>query len=285
MQRNKLGLGIFSCIAMTILLSSQANAQALYTFEFNNDSPFDLNQGIGAAQTATATVEEGEDNPTTDVVTVTTVDLIAPEFADDGNGGFIRTGNTLQASNGDLVTTQTNSNSLGIDNPSISDDDFFDGAGIENRDFNDGEGWVIQFDTDVSFTQLDLSSLDDGTLTVTIAGATPVVIADLGLDGDVFEEPFGPGIIPAETTITLEYASPAAASGNFRINSFTVMTGASQSTLLGDVDLSGQVNFLDIAPFIAVLSAGEFQAEADIDESDAVDFLDIAPFIAILSGT
>lgn len=53
---------------------------------------------------------------------------------------------------------------------------------------------------------------------------------------------------------------------------------------LGDVNLDGVVDFLDIAPFIAVLSAPEFQAEADIDQSGEVDFLDINGFIGILAG-
>lgn len=55
--------------------------------------------------------------------------------------------------------------------------------------------------------------------------------------------------------------------------------------LLGDVNLSGAVSFLDISPFIAVLSGGKFQAEADCNQDGAVNFLDIATFIAILSGT
>ena len=54
--------------------------------------------------------------------------------------------------------------------------------------------------------------------------------------------------------------------------------------VLGDVNLDGGVNFLDISPFISVLSGGGFQAEADCNESGSVDFLDISPFIAILSG-
>ena len=54
--------------------------------------------------------------------------------------------------------------------------------------------------------------------------------------------------------------------------------------LLGDVNIDGSVDFSDIAPFIALLSAGNFQLEADIDTNDVVDFSDIAPFIAILSG-
>jgi len=53
--------------------------------------------------------------------------------------------------------------------------------------------------------------------------------------------------------------------------------------LLGDINSDNAVNFLDIQPFISILSAGDFQAEADFDESGDVNFLDITPFIAILS--
>ena len=56
------------------------------------------------------------------------------------------------------------------------------------------------------------------------------------------------------------------------------------TVLLGDVNRDEVVNFLDIAPFIALLSAGDFQAEADANEDNRVDFLDIAPFIGILSS-
>ena len=54
--------------------------------------------------------------------------------------------------------------------------------------------------------------------------------------------------------------------------------------LLGDVNLDGMVNFLDIAPFILRLSTSDFQFEADINGSGRVDFLDIAPFIGILAS-
>ena len=55
--------------------------------------------------------------------------------------------------------------------------------------------------------------------------------------------------------------------------------------VLGDVDLSGTVNFFDIAPLIAVLSSDGFQAEADVNQDGSVNFFDISPFIAILSGS
>jgi len=54
---------------------------------------------------------------------------------------------------------------------------------------------------------------------------------------------------------------------------------------LGDVDQNGEVNFFDIAPFIAILSdPGAFQFEADLNGDGAVTFFDIAPFIAVLAG-
>lgn len=59
---------------------------------------------------------------------------------------------------------------------------------------------------------------------------------------------------------------------------------APDPALLGDVNRDSAVNFLDIAPFIALLSDGGFQDEADIDRNTLVNFLDIGPFITILSG-
>ena len=57
-----------------------------------------------------------------------------------------------------------------------------------------------------------------------------------------------------------------------------------QLPLLGDVNLDGVVNFLDISAFIDVLVSGGYQAEADINKDGAVNFLDIAPFIDVLTS-
>ena len=54
--------------------------------------------------------------------------------------------------------------------------------------------------------------------------------------------------------------------------------------ILGDVDQNGVVNFLDIPPFIVILTTSNFQAEADVDQSGAVNFLDIAPFVEVLTS-
>jgi hypothetical protein len=74
------------------------------------------------------------------------------------------------------------------------------------------------------------------------------------------------------------------------VNTCYVIAESANGVALSDVGISlvavtdGSVTFLDISPFISVLSSGDFQAEADVDESGNVDFLDISPFINILSG-
>ena len=54
------------------------------------------------------------------------------------------------------------------------------------------------------------------------------------------------------------------------------------AVLRGDVDFSGEIDLLDIMPFIRVLQFGAFQSEADTNCDTVVDFADILPFIAIL---
>jgi len=55
--------------------------------------------------------------------------------------------------------------------------------------------------------------------------------------------------------------------------------------LLGDCNFDGQVNFLDISPFITVLTTNEYLEEADINQNGFVNFLDISLFIKLLSGS
>jgi len=56
------------------------------------------------------------------------------------------------------------------------------------------------------------------------------------------------------------------------------------NVLLGDVDRNGIVDFSDIAPFIAVLQSGVYQAEADVNQDGVVNFIDISHWICILAN-
>ena len=58
----------------------------------------------------------------------------------------------------------------------------------------------------------------------------------------------------------------------------------SQIIILGDCNRDGAVNFLDITPFVGILSSGSFLEEADVNQDGIVNFLDITPFIGILAG-
>ena len=77
--------------------------------------------------------------------------------------------------------------------------------------------------------------------------------------------------------------------GVVRVQSGTVDMGAFESNfddafLVGDANLNGKVDFLDISPFISLLSNGTFLDQADVNRDGVVDFLDISPFISILTS-
>jgi hypothetical protein len=54
--------------------------------------------------------------------------------------------------------------------------------------------------------------------------------------------------------------------------------------LVGDVNCDGLVNLLDIEPFIALVSNGQFEFKADINQDGVVNLLDVEPFVALLAG-
>ena len=54
--------------------------------------------------------------------------------------------------------------------------------------------------------------------------------------------------------------------------------------VLGDTNQDGQVNLLDVGPFIELVSSGDYLAQADTNEDGAVNLLDIDPFIVLVSG-
>ena len=54
--------------------------------------------------------------------------------------------------------------------------------------------------------------------------------------------------------------------------------------LLGDVNMDGTVNLLDVGPFVAALTSGTFILEADVNQDGNVDLLDVGPFVEILTN-
>jgi hypothetical protein len=54
--------------------------------------------------------------------------------------------------------------------------------------------------------------------------------------------------------------------------------------VLGDVNLDGDVNGLDVDPFVALVTSGTFQAEGDMNEDGVVNGLDVDPFVEKVVG-
>ena len=54
--------------------------------------------------------------------------------------------------------------------------------------------------------------------------------------------------------------------------------------MIGDVNMDGDINLLDVDFFVAAVKAGDFLCEADCNEDGEVNLLDVDFFVAILQG-
>ena len=92
-------------------------------------------------------------------------------------------------------------------------------------------------------------------------------------------------VLPFPSTSIVGIAEDAATGAlHFAVNPAIIVSDVQPFVLLVDVNLDGIVDFFDIAPFIAILTANGFQDEADTDLDGEVTFFDIAPFIVILAN-
>ncbi|MEM9410961.1 MAG: S8 family serine peptidase [Planctomycetota bacterium] len=98
----------------------------------------------------------------------------------------------------------------------------------------------------------------------------------------------GRRLTPNEMRLILrETGWPQGSGGN--IGRFPNMIEAGERILAlgaipGDVNCDGQVNLLDVEPFVDLISTGEYSAKADFDEDGVVGLLDVAPFVELLNG-
>lgn len=151
-------------------------------------------------------------------------------------------------------------------------------------DMTDGNGTFTAIGTGGDFIDDDT---DGYTVLVTyednMDGTTNVSIATTGLATDIdFTVNESVAYSSFSNAVTPNVSSQG---GIIDLESITIaVPGEAPDVLKGDVNLDGGVTFLDINPFIVVLSSNGFQAEADIDCDGDVDFLDIQPFIDILAG-
>ena len=78
---------------------------------------------------------------------------------------------------------------------------------------------------------------------------------------------------------------PLLLANSMQIGEMTFTGEVGKGVLIGDVNCDGEVNLLDVAPFVDILTGdAPFNAKADIDQSGSVDLLDVNPFVLLLTG-
>ena len=191
----------------------------------------------------------------------------------DGTNGFVINGVDPSDYSGTSVSGAGDVNGDGID-------DLIIGAFKADPNGNSfaGATYVVFGNNSGFSSSLDLSTLD-GTNGFVINGIDNSGRSGISVSGagDVN----GDGI--DDLIIGAYRADP---NGNRDAGESYVVFGRASVTnpLLGDANQDGVIDFLDIAPFISLLSSNGFLDEADINRDGVVDFLDIGPFIDVLGS-
>ena len=163
---------------------SQANA-ALVSFAFTGGSELD---DVPAGATMTR-----DDGNVANSVTLTSLEVKGPTY--DSSGMWDGTSYTDSE-----TSIQDSSNTLGINNLSSNVP-----WSNDSRDFQPGEFWTFEFNRDVIFNFLNLSSFSntDGDTVIVSFGSSTFTLDQGDLDSsDDISDPFGGLVIPAGTDIT-----------------------------------------------------------------------------------
>ena len=62
------------------------------------------------------------------------------------------------------------------------------------------------------------------------------------------------------------------------------IVGGKLDCLPGDVNQDGSIDLLDVQPFVALITSGNFQCEGDTNFDGMVDLLDVQPFVNLVTG-
>ena len=207
--------------------------------------------------------------------------------------------------------------------PSTKTDNFFCVLDLLNDENMDGTGTLVyEFDvsgaTNLEFSadfgaRGDFEDTDFIIVTASIDGGTPQVLIELLADEeDVHIYAYEDGVTTEELADPMKidgvivdnnianFSAPISGTGSVLTLTFDCSNNGGDETMvvdnleitgdegkggmLGDVNCDGVVNLLDVAPFVDLVSLGEFSAKADINGDGDVDLLDVAPFVALLAG-
>ena len=273
------------------LLSPFANESALFTTTLNADGI--SNSNVLGTPIAVSVPESGAAG----------LELTLNATVTSGNDSLFDNGAQLRVTGLGLALRVQQA--LRVD-PAI-DANLFESAGVVHSlfrlDATHDEFLTLSFNQDVTVSAVVLNNLDPGETfqfgsATNITDLSDMTLPDLTLGtfvsaGDAFgalqtftfETPI---VIPADEEILVGQTGfdPATLAGSNTGVGFEqiILTLGGASPLLGDVNMDGTVDFLDIPEFIARVTGGVFQAEADINGDGEVGFLDIPEFVDLLTG-
>ena len=188
-----------------------------------------------------------------------------------------------------------------LDQPYVSADEFIDGADEVTFDNCSSAWYRFTFELPDNFTNVHLSGIAnvDDVAVAWLNGnriSAEVSIDDLGVDR-VDED--GLPLLSWPTRDPFGSCDPS----NFVSGTNELLFGvigdlsefdptglefeatvAFDEFLLGDVNQDGNIDLLDIQPFVDLLTSGGFLPEADINADGEVDLLDIGQFVDLLTG-
>ena len=72
---------------------------------------------------------------------------------------------------------------------------------------------------------------------------------------------------------------------SLQVNSKRNVVFVNSETKLGDVNLDGEVNLIDITPLVNLLLSGGYRLQADANADGALNLLDVGPFVRILTNS
>jgi len=156
------------------------------------------------------------------------------------------------------------------------------GTGEAVEDFSIALAWNLEVVDGVSFPFLfraDANELANLSLQVTdLSDNTVVDLSDSSIDN--VEHIFLPTLSAGTYQLRVANSSAAVATDYGLAFRGTVVDAA----LLGDCNLDGVVDFLDVNPLIGFLTSGVYLVQADCNQDGVVNFLDVGPFITILTS-
>lgn len=207
--------------------------------------------------------------------------------------------------------------------PSTVTDNFLATEDLDNGDNPEATGVVVyEFDitgaTDLVFSA-DFAAMGDfeiandiNTISASIDGSPEELLIELVVDEDAtqtytFEDG---GTNDENDPMTIQgvlldnsfqnFSAPITGTGNtltitmfftgnggnelIAINNILIESSKGKGDIVGDVNCDGNVDLLDVAPFVDLVTTGTFNAKADINGDGNVDLLDVAPFVTLLTA-